>query len=68
MPQIIFLFNINNTSIPYQPICGYKYPDMQRRRCYIKIHIFSRLNLGCIVPKKRNTYGVGPRKPYVNPG
>ena len=37
MPQIIFLFNINNTSIPYQPICGYKYPDRQCRSCCVKI-------------------------------
>jgi len=59
MPQIIFSFNINNTSIPYQPICGYKYPDMRCRRYCVNIHIFSRQNIWWIAPKKHNTYGVG---------
>ncbi|MBF1549795.1 MAG: hypothetical protein HXO04_09780, partial [Prevotella salivae] len=27
-----------------------------------------RMNKYWITPKKRNTYGVVPRKPYVNPG
>ena len=35
---------------------------------YIMIHIFSRQNIWWIAPKKRNTYGVVPRKPYANPG
>ncbi|MBF1529589.1 MAG: hypothetical protein HXN96_06570, partial [Prevotella salivae] len=46
MPQIIFLSNINYTISPYQPICGYKYPNMQRRKYCVNIpmDILSNIN------------------------
>ena len=46
MPQIIFLSNINYIIIPYQPICGYKYPDMQCRKYCVNIpmDVFCNIN------------------------
>ena len=35
---------------------------------YILVHVFSRLNSWRIALRKRNTYGVVPCTPYVNPG
>jgi len=43
-------------------------PMVLIRSFYIMIIVFLCQNLWQIAPKKRNTYGVVPRKPYVNPG
>ena len=43
-------------------------PMVLIRSFYIMIVDFLCQNLWQIAPKKRNTYGVVSRKPYVNPG
>ena len=66
--QFILPLISNYATISHQSICRYKYPNAQRRRYWVKIHIFSRQKIWWIALRKRNTDGVVPRTSYANPG